>query len=305
MYSTPARDNSIEAILSDQTHIIRSRQVAATIKRHGAELCSLKGATDRELIWQAGPAWPRHSPLLFPIVGRLKNDELRHRGVTYPMGQHGLARDHDFEWTARSDKSCALVLTDNDETRRRYPFAFRLAAAFALNDADLDVSFEVTNTGGEVLPASIGAHPAFNWPLLPVLAKGDYTLTFSDNEPAPIRRLRGGLMRTKPEASPLQGRMLALSERLFEDDAIIFDQLASTQVSYAAKAGPSIRMSWDGFPQLGVWSKLGTTLLCIEPWYGFASPEEFDGEFRDKPGLMHLKPQERRSFRYRISVGER
>jgi galactose mutarotase-like enzyme len=290
-------------ILNDQTHTIHNDQVAAVIKRHGAELCSLKTAAGGDLIWGAGPEWPRHSPLLFPIIGRLKNDALHHRGVTYPMGQHGLARDHDFEWTARNDKSCALVLTDNAETRKRYPFAFRLAVGFALEGSDLDISFEVTNTGGEVLPASIGAHPAFNWPLLPTLAKEDYTLTFSNDEPAPIRRLRGGLMRAKPEPNPVQGRTLALSERLFEDDAIIFDQLASTAVTYAAKAGPSIRVSWNGFPQLGVWSKLGTTLLCIEPWRGFASPEEFDGEFSDKPGLMHLAPGAQRTFNYRISVG--
>jgi galactose mutarotase-like enzyme len=289
--------------LNDQTHTLRSNQVSAIVKRHGAELCSLKDVTGRELIWQAGPEWPRHSPLLFPIVGRVKNDRIHHRGVTYPMGQHGLARDHDFEWTARDETSCALVLTDNDETRRRYPFAFRLAVTFALNGPDLDVGFEVTNTGGEVLPASIGAHPAFNWPLLPTLAKEDYTLTFSDDEPAPIRRLRGGLIRANPEANPVQGRTLALADRLFEDDAIIFDRLTSTWVRYAAKTGPSIRMSWHGFPQLGVWSKLGTTLLCIEPWHGFASPESFDGEFADKPGLMHLAPGERRNLTYRISVG--
>jgi galactose mutarotase-like enzyme len=289
--------------LSDQTHTLRSSQVTATVKRHGAELCSLKDATGRELIWQAGPEWPRHSPLLFPIVGRLKNDELRHRGAVYPMGQHGLARDQDFEWIARDESACALVLTDNDETRRRYPFSFRLAVTFALDGPDIAVTFEVTNTGDEVLPASIGAHPAFNWPLLPTLNKEDYTLTFSDDEPAPIRRLRGGLMRMKPEANPVDGRTLALSDRLFEDDAIIFDQLASTSVRYAATAGPSIRMSWNGFPQLGVWSKLGATLLCIEPWRGFASPEAFDGEFSDKPGLMHLVPRERRTLTYRIGIG--
>ncbi len=289
--------------MSDQTHTLRSSRLAATIKRHGAELCSLKATAGNELIWQAGPEWPRHSPLLFPIVGRLKNDELRHRGAVYPMGQHGLARDHDFDWIARDENSCALVLTDNDETRKRYPFAFRLAVAFALNGSDLDVTLEVTNTGGEVLPASIGAHPAFNWPLLPTLAKEDYVLTFSDDEPAAIRRLRGGLLRAKPEASPVEGRRLALADHLFEDDAIIFDRIASTQVDYAAMTGPSIRMSWDGFPQLGVWSKLGAALLCIEPWYGFASPESFDGEFMDKPGLMHLAPGERRTLRYRIGVG--
>jgi galactose mutarotase-like enzyme len=289
--------------LSEQTHTLRSNQVSAIVKRHGAELCSLRTMAGNELIWQAGPEWPRHSPILFPIVGRLKNDELRHRGAVYPMGQHGLARDHDFEWIARDETSCALVLTDNDETRKRYPFAFRLAVTFALNGSHLDVAFEVTNTNSEVLPASIGAHPAFNWPLLPSLAKESYTLTFSDDEPAPIRRLRGGLMRAKPEENPLGARTLALSERLFEDDAIIFDRLASTEVGYAAMSGPSIRMSWNGFRQLGVWSKLGAALLCIEPWYGFASPETFDGEFFDKPGLMHLAPGERRTLKYRISVG--
>ena len=204
--------------MSDQTHVLRSGQVAATIKRHGAELCSLKTAAGGELIWQAGPEWPRHSPLLFPIVGRLNNDELRHRGKAYPMTQHGVARDHDFEWVARDESSAALVLADNDETRKRYPFAFRLAVTFALNESDLDVTFEVTNTGREMLPASIGAHPAFNWPLLPTLGKDSYTLTFSDDEPAPIRRLRGGLMRAKPETSPIKAGRLALSEQLFEDD---------------------------------------------------------------------------------------
>lgn len=289
--------------MSDQTHIIRNRQVAATIKRHGAELCSLKNAAGSELLWQAGPEWPRHSPLLFPIVGRLKNDELRHRGKAYPMTQHGVARDHDFEWVARDDSSAALVLTDNDETRKRYPFAFHLAVTFALNESNLDVTFEVTNTGREMLPASIGAHPAFNWPLLPTLSKDSYTLTFSDDEPAPIRRLRGGLMRAMPETSPIEAGRLALSERLFEDDAVILDQLASSFVSYGADLGPSIQMSWNGFPQLGVWSKSGAAFLCIEPWCGFASPEAFDGEFEDKPGLMHIAPGAKRTFQYRIKVG--
>lgn len=290
--------------MSDQAHTIRSSQAAATIKRSGAELCSLKNVAGSELIWQAGPEWPRHSPLLFPIVGRLKNDELRHRGRAYPMTQHGFARDLDFEWAAREESSAALVLTDNDETRKRYPFAFRLAVTFALNASDLDVSFEVTNTGGEMLPASVGAHPAFNWPLLPMLAKDSYALIFSDDEPAPIRRLRGGLMRAKPETSPVKARRLNLSEQLFEDDAVIFDQLASSMVSYGADRGASIQMSWNGFPQLGVWSKPGAAFVCIEPWYGFASPEAFDGDFMDKPGVMHIAPGARRTLQYRIRVGQ-
>src|SRR5882762_2122777 len=153
--------------MSMDKHTIRSGAIAATIKADGAELCSLKNAEGLELLWQAGPAWPRHSPLLFPIVGRLKNDQLRHRGKTYPMTQHGFARDHRFEWLEQGTNSCKLVLTDTEATRARYPFAFRLEVTYTVDSADLKVAFDITNTGDENLPASIGAHPAFNWPLLP------------------------------------------------------------------------------------------------------------------------------------------
>ncbi|MFH0296410.1 aldose 1-epimerase family protein [Bradyrhizobium sp. 31Argb] len=287
--------------MSTDTHIIRSDGITATIKAAGAELCSLKNADGLELLWQAGPEWPRHAPLLFPIVGRLKNDELRHKGKTYPMTQHGFARDQRFEWVSREAASCKLALADNDATRARYPFAFRLEVTYAARGADLEVTFEIATPGNETLPASLGGHPAFNWPLLPGLAKEAYTLTFSNDEPAPVRRLDGGLMRPDAQPSPVKGKVLALSERLFDDDAVILDHLASTSVRYAADRGPSIEISWDGFRELGIWSKPGgAPFLCIEPWHGFASPVDFDGEFTGKPGLMQIAPGASRSLSYRI-----
>jgi galactose mutarotase-like enzyme len=289
--------------MSTDRHTLRGSAIEATIKADGAELCSLRNAEGTELLWQAGPAWPRHSPILFPIVGRLKNDQLRHRGKTYPMTQHGFARDHRFEWVEQGTTSCKLVLTDNEATRTRYPFAFRLEVTYTVDHADLTVAFAISNTGGENLPASIGAHPAFNWPLLPGLAKEAYALHFSNDEPAPIRRLEGGLMRAKPEPSPIRGNTLALSERLFDNDAVILDRLASSSVRYAADRGPSVEIFWEGLPQLGVWSKPGgAAFVCIEPWHGFASPVEFDGEFSDKPGVMQIAPGEKRSLGYRVRI---
>jgi galactose mutarotase-like enzyme len=290
--------------MSKDSHTLRSDGITAVITSDGAELCSLKNAAGLELLWQAGPQWPRHAPLLFPIVGHLKNDELRHCGKTYPMTQHGFARDHRFEWVAREPNSCKLVLIDSEATRARYPFAFRLEVSYTVKGADLDVALEITNTGDEMLPASIGAHPAFNWPLLSGVGKESYTLIFSDEETAPIRRLKDGLMRPQPEPTPIRGKTLALSERLFEDDAVILDRLASTSVRYAADRGPSIEISWEGFRELGVWSKPGgVPFLCIEPWHGFASPSDFDGEFTGKPGLMHVAPGASRSLTYRIRFG--
>jgi galactose mutarotase-like enzyme len=290
--------------MSSDRHTLRSSAIEATIKADGAELCSLRNAEGLELLWQAGPAWPRHAPLLFPIVGRLKDDQLHHRGKSWPMTQHGFARDQRFEWVEQGAGSCKLMLVDNDATRARYPFAFRLEVTYSVDHADLKVTFDVTNAGVENLPASIGAHPAFNWPLLPGLAKEAYALHFSNEEPAPIRRLEGGLMRARPEPSPVRGKTLALSERLFDDDAVIFDELASRSVRYAADRGPSIEMFWEGLPQLGVWSKPeGAGFVCIEPWHGFASPSDFDGEFADKPGVMQIAPGEKRSLGYRIHIG--
>ena len=285
-------------------HTLRNEHLTALVSADGAELQSLRTDDGHELVWQAGPQWPRHAPLLFPIVGRLKNDQLIHRGQAYPMTQHGFARDRRFQWVERGPTDCTLVLTDNAETRRHYPFAFRLMVMFSLSGSGLDVRLEITNTGDDMLPASVGGHPAFNWPLLGGLAKQAYRLTFADDEPAPIRRLRDGLLRAKPEPTPIEGRTLALSERLFDDDAIIMDQPRSTSVRYGADHGPSIDVSWDGFRELGVWSKLGgAPFLCIEPWYGTASPSDFDGEFATKPGVMHIGSGDTRVLSYRIARG--
>jgi galactose mutarotase-like enzyme len=277
--------------------------ISAVIVGRGAELVSLREAQGFEFLWQAGPEWRRHSPVLFPIVGRLKGDQLRHRGRTYPMTQHGFARDKPFTWAERGERSCTLVLTDDADTRTHYPFAFRLAVTYTLERQQLGVALEVTNTGDEPLPASVGAHPAFNWPLLPELPKEAYRLTFADDEPAPIRRLKDGLLLAETRPTPIAGRTLALSEQLFDDDAVILDRPASTSVRYAADHGPAIEMSWQGAEELGIWSKPGgAPFLCLEPWHGIASPADFDGEFSDKPGVMLIEPGAKRSLSYRISL---
>ncbi|MBR1130277.1 aldose 1-epimerase family protein [Bradyrhizobium iriomotense] len=294
--------------MTDDTHTIRSGGLTATVKAQGAEMCSLRSDAGVEFVWQAEPAWPRHAPLLFPIVGRLANDELRHRGKTYRMTQHGFARDSRFRWAERGESRCELVLEDSEATRALYPFAFRLTATYAIDDAGLDLSLTIANTGSETLPASLGGHPAFNWPLQPGVSKESYALTFANAESSPVRRLDGGMLRAAAEATPVKGTALPLSDSLFVDDAIIFDRIESNSVRFAAgegvSTGPSLKMSWRGFRELGVWSKpSGAPFLCIEPWRGHASPAGFDGEFSDKPGLMHIAPgaDERLSFRIEVA----
>jgi len=286
---------------TDDHFTISNGRVMATIRADGAELCSLKNADGHEVLWQAGPEWPRHAPILFPIVGRLKGDVLKHRGQTYPMTQHGFARDQRFAWTAREKTLCTLSLTDNVESRAKYPFAFRLDVSYVVEGDELVVGYAITNTGDEMLPASIGAHPAFHWPLADGVAKETHSIVFEKPEPAPIRRLDGGLLLPEPEATAVQGDKLALSEELFAKDAMIFDHIASQSLRYQAPGAPTLTFAWEGFPQLGIWSKpSGAAFLCIEPWHGYASPVDFDGEFSDKPGVMLIAVGETRSFVQRI-----
>ncbi len=283
-------------------HVLENGYLSATVKAEGAELCSLRDSEDEELLWQAGPVWPRHAPVLFPIVGRLKGDVLRHQGRAYPMTQHGFARDRRFAWLQRTPTGCRLALHDDGETRAHYPFAFRFEVAYALADDALEITYTIGNTGREPLPASAGAHPAFAWPLAEGAEKDAHTLEFEAPEREPIRRLRDGLLEPAPVASPVEGRTLRLDPSLFAADAVILDRPESRSVRYGAPGAPTIELSWEGFEQLGIWSKAGGDFLCIEPWRGYASPEDFDGEFADKPGLMLIAPGDKRVLVHRIRV---
>ena len=192
--------------MTEDSHDLQAAGLSAVIRAEGAEPCSLRDRAGRELLWQAEPAWPRHAPVLFPIVGRLAGDRLRHAGRSHRMTQHGFARDRRFAWEARSAGACRLSLGEDAETRAAYPFAFRLEVSYALAADGLTVTYAVTNPGAEVLPASIGAHPAFRWPLVPGLPKEAHRLEFAEAEPAPVRRLSGGLLDPGEEATPIRGR---------------------------------------------------------------------------------------------------
>ncbi len=271
-------------------HGIAAQGIAAEISADGAELCALRDGTGQDYLWPAAPPWPRHAPVLFPIVGRLAGDTLRHGGRSYRLGQHGFARDMRFVWVERGPARCTLELCDSAATRAVYPFGFRFRIAYAVADAALRMTFTLDNPDATVLPAAMGAHPAFRWPLRPGIAKSDHALHFAADQPAPIRRLSGGLLLAEPVASPISGRTLALDESLFAADAIILDQPAGNALRFAAPVGPAIEVAWQGFRELGLWSRAGGDFLCIEPWRGFADPVGFAGEFIDKPGLLLIPP---------------
>jgi galactose mutarotase-like enzyme len=267
-------------------HTLHREGCEANVAQTGAELQSLcLGGLD--LLWTAGPLWPRHAPLLFPVVGGLKGDVLRHDGTTFPMPKHGFARDRDFSWIYRNDTACALELREDAGTLKNYPFPFRLRVSYKLAASGLRMNVILANPGDGSLSASLGLHPAFRWPLTPGLPKAAHRLVFPNEEPGPLWRLdTHGLLAPERLPSPIQARQLALHEDLFAQDALIFLEPRSRSVRFEAEEGPTLTLKWEGFPHLGIWTKPdpSPSFLCIEPWEGYASPANWDGEFVDKPG---------------------
>jgi galactose mutarotase-like enzyme len=274
------------------------------VKPRGAELCRLQTGSGLDLLWDGDPAvWGRQAPVLFPVVGALKDGRLLHRGQAYPMGRHGFARDLDFSLVRLTAHSCSFRLGDGAATRASYPFPFQLTVGFRIDGPELRVQYDLHNPGDSDLPASFGAHPAFRWPLLPGLARNAHWLEFEKAEADLLPVLdAGGLLAGPARPSPLEGRLLPLDDALFQQDALIFRPVQSRAVRYAAPGAPVLEVSWDGFPQLGVWSKPGAGFLCIEPWRGFASPEGFDGEFTHKPGIFLVGPGATATAQYTVKV---
>ena len=274
-------------------HVFSSGRITARVAGQGAELQSLADGAGQERLWSGLPAWPRRSPVLFPIVGRLPDDTAWIDGRPYHITQHGFARDRAFTWQERRADGCTLVLTDDADTRTIFPFRFVLTLDYQAEGDTLHVRYRLHNPDPtQVLPASLGAHPAFVWPQRPGTAKQDHVLTFERPEPAPIRRIAGGLLQPTSFPTPIVGRTLALSDDLFIDDAIIMDAPASRSVSFHAPDGTGVTLAWEGFRELGLWTKPGADFLCIEPWHGFSTPQGFLGEFTNKPGLLHIGPGE-------------
>ena len=284
--------------------VICNGELTARISPLGAELLSLQDAAGREYMTDADPAyWTGHAPVLFPIVGALNGGTYRLDGQKYALAKHGFARgslfvceEHEkFEWAR-------FALDANEDTRQVYPFKFRLEIYFELRDRTLAMTAIVSNTGDQPMPFSFGFHPAFAWPLPGGGEKPAHDIVFQHDEPQDIRRIDAQGLVARHETTPVRGDRFSLDSYLFQDDALIWDELASRRLSYRGMNGVALDIAFPDTPMLGIWQKSDANFICIEPWAGIADPAGFAGDFRDKPGIMLLEPGARRSFGMDVTV---
>lgn len=283
---------------------IASGELAATISPLGAELQSLTDRDGRALMTNADPAyWSGRAPLLFPIVGRLHHDVLRVEALEYPMQKHGFARKSIFKPIESSADHALFRLSDSSDTRTQYPFAFELDAKYRVGGATLFQTVTVRNNGNAVLPFSFGYHPAFAWPLPYGGAREAHEMRFENPEPGTLRRVTSyGTIAQTGKPSPVDGATLHLSDSLFDDDALVWENINSRSLNYGAPGFPSLQIAFPDTPSLGIWTKPGAAFVCVEPWAGIADPEGYAGEFADKPAIMLLPAGGEHMFRMTITL---
>ncbi|MGV3585755.1 MAG: aldose 1-epimerase family protein [Adhaeribacter sp.] len=287
-------------------HYLENDNYKVGVKASGAELCSFQHKqTNLEYIWQADPQiWPRHAPVLFPVVGKLPGGKYSYAGKTYELPQHGFARDMDFELTSKKDNELIFELKDSEQTRAIYPFPFRLQIIYRLNENTLETIYAVQNPAETDLYFSIGAHPAFNCPLLPGESFADYYLAFEQPETQAHYLLEQGLLNGKTEPLLRNETKLPLSYDLFLYDALVFKNLASEKIELKnLKHNHGLSFEFKGFPYFGIWTKQpGAGFICLEPWHGIASSVGDTGELTQKEGINKLAAGEAFSCAYTIRV---
>ena len=270
-------------------------------KPEGAELCSIQTSDGTEHLWQADPAiWSQHAPILFPIIGKLKNDQYTHNGKTYTLSKHGFARNMSFTLLEQTENKLIYQLLATNETKAAYPFDFELRVIYRLKDTNITVEYEVRNHGQDAMPFSIGAHPGFNLPG----KLEEYFLTFEKEETRTARLLGDDELLSSEEIRITESSdCIPITQTLFDRDALILLDVNFEKLTIASrKSDTRITVDFSGFPQLGVWAKPGAPYVCIEPWFGYADPIEPYGEISNKPGIQTLPPGEIFRCTHRITI---
>lgn len=274
-------------------HILENDNLKISVNTYGGELNSIfNKKNDTEYLWDGNPSgWKYHAPVLFPIVGKVKDCKYRVDGVTYELPQHGLARTSDFNMVEKTNDTIRFDLDYSDDTLKVYPFKFKLSSVYTLSENTVKVEYRVLNMDDKSIYFSVGSHPAFRCPIDDKDSIEDCYLEFSDEENAAINPLtKDGYLYRDKEAYMNNTNRIDLNKDTFKNDALVFSDLKSNKVSIkSVNNDKSVTVDFKGFPYLGIWSPLnGAKLLCIEPWYGHADYDDFEGEFSTKEGIIEL-----------------
>ncbi|MEO0898164.1 MAG: aldose 1-epimerase family protein [Bacteroidota bacterium] len=280
---------------------LSNAHLAISVNDKGAELSSVQHQQHKiEYIWQANPdVWGRHAPMLFPIVGKLKDNQYQIDGNSFEMKQHGFARDRQFQLLNSGKDFLHFRLVSDEQTRALYPFDFELNVFYKLVDNLVQIMYQVVNKSEVDMAFSIGAHPGFKVPMTAGGNYEDYEIHFEQKESLSRYLLDGGLYTGETELVLDNSHSLPLTRQLFDKDALVFHHPESSYIRLqSSEHSHSVRMGIRGFAYLGIWAKPGADFVCLEPWQGLADYTDTKGDLRMKKGIMTLAPHQIHYFNY-------
>lgn len=290
---------------------LQNDQLVIEINTHGAELCSV---VDRksgyEFLWQADEEyWARHAPVLFPIIGRLKDDKYEYQGKEYHMTQHGFARDSEFHLEEANANAAVFSLTYDEETLKVYPFEFKLLIKYLLHGSNLTVTYEVINLStSEVMYYNVGGHPAFNVShSQDQEGELDFEEVYFEIQPERShKRLpisADGLIQLS-KARHVEGDRIKLTHETFKEDALVYELINQSEIVLQDQAeNVEIRFKPNRMNYIGVWSPYPkkASFVCLEPWTGFADTERSTGKLAEKDGISFLDVNEKMIHDYTMN----
>lgn len=282
-----------------------NQNLTAIINSYGAELKSLaKG--EIEYIWPGNSnLWNRSSPVLFPIVGSLKNKQTKIFDSIYRMNQHGFLRDQEFTLVSQESSKIILEFISNEETYQMYPFKFKVQIIHELNNNSLTTTFMVFNLDEKEMFFNIGGHPGFCCPLYPGEKFTDYRIEFEKAETfsSPTVESDATLNFDVPYQTFKNLEVLHLDYEYFIVDAIVIPKVSSSYVKLLSKNNRGIKFDFKDFSSFAIWTHPAQApFVCLEPWIGYADRFDSDGNFESKADLIYLQPNQTFSCSYTIEI---
>jgi galactose mutarotase-like enzyme len=271
-------------------HVIISQHCMAKINSFGAELKSFNN-NGKEIIWQSDPKiWKGSAPILFPFVGRLKNQKYSYNGKEYEIPKHGFTSKQTFTVEEQQRDKISLILKSTHDIKKLYPFKFLLRVIFSLHNDILSVNYEVENNDDHTMFFCIGSHPAISLPIDNTELK-DYYIEFEENETLYPYKLVNELLEQQEQAYLNNEKVINLDEHIFDDDALIFSNIKSRNMYVKNdKINRNIKINIQDAPDLGIWAKPDADYVCIEPWHGYDDTVDATGILEEKTGIIALEP---------------
>ena len=272
---------------------IANEHIVVSFSKKGAELQSIQGVhSNTQFLWNGDPAfWGKFSPVLFPIVGALKDDTYIYEDKSYKLPRHGFAREMDFDFEEVNEHEILFTLQHNEQTLAVYPFEFKLALRYKIHGSSVCCTYEVTNPGEKDLLFSVGGHPAFAAPLNKEGNYTDYYLAFNKDEELNFHYVVDNLISEETTTQKLDNGKLYLKHELFYNDALVFKNLKSDSISLLNNMNYNgLDFNFKDFPFFGIWAAKDANFVCLEPWCGVADGVNHNQHLKDKEGINTLAP---------------